>query len=705
MRTNPWIGRLLALAVAVSAPLACRRPAITYEGFLGQIRDKDMSWEERAEAWQNVGRLGASEIPQLAQMLAGEDRDAAKIAGTALDSIVHHASRPRARAERRAVNAELIKLIGEGQPEVVRIKALDLLASTAEDETVPRIAVLLSESDAKMRERARWTLERIPGKASIEALLAALPSAPADFRRDLILTLGQKQATEAADTLFAEAYSDDGTIRLAAIEALARIGDQRVSEAIVDFYPMVGDFRRATLADSYLRVADTLVVQGENEPALEMYRVVLELSDYEPARCAALIGLGNIASAESLSLVLDALGEPSVRIRNAAADALISVKGGEINQHLAEASKEAQPQVKAMLLRVLAVRDAPQAAGLLKAASRDPNAEVRVTALDLLGGLDDPSLEPMLLEAAEKGSPQVREVALRSYLKIADGRLRAEQKKQALAMYHRALDLASDRNARLSALEGIRSIASPESLSRVEKVMDEQWNVRDDAARAYIAIVSTLAAAGRRQEAIDRLSALVTQTRSASVATLAIRRLRKLGADTSGFAAKAGFVARWHLVGPFPVNKDNPWDKSWFPEEKIDFADEEKIAGRTLRWKEFTVERPQGMIDLERLFTPHDNVAAYAYAEINAPRAREIHLRIGSDDGVICWLNGERLHANNTSRGWGPDQDTVKARLKQGDNRLLMKIIQGGGPWAFSVRLANTQNRPIDLTRWGERAR
>jgi len=251
-------------------------------------------------------------------------------------------------------------------------------------------------------------------------------------------------------------------------------------------------------------------------------------------------------------------------------------------------------------------------------------------------------------------------------------------------------------------MEGIRSIASPESLSRVEKLMHEQWSLRNEAAKAYVAIVATIAKEGNSQEAIDRLTTLVAETRSPDVATLAIGELRKLGADTKGLSGKAGFITHWHLVGPFPVNDDNPWDKSWFPEEKIDFEQEEEVADRTVRWKEFDTEHPQGKVNLDTLFTPKDNVAAYAYAEIDAPRDRDVHLRVGSDDGVICWLNGKRLHANNASRGWEPDQDTVEAQLKAGVNRLLVKIIQGGGEWSFSVRVANRQNRPIDLTRWSE---
>jgi hypothetical protein len=56
---------------------------------------------------------------------------------------------------------------------------------------------------------------------------------------------------------------------------------------------------------------------------------------------------------------------------------------------------------------------------------------------------------------------------------------------------------------------------------------------------------------------------------------------------------------------------------------------------------------------------------------------------LGSDDTLTVWLNGEKVLAENVYRPAGPDQNQVTLKLKAGMNRLLLKICQGQGEWAF----------------------
>ena len=709
MKRQGSIAWLLAVALAVTAPTAWGAPALTIDEFIAKVSDGGVSWEERAKLWQTAGQqMSAGQIPALAELITkdetNEDKDKAKAAGILLDFIAHNASRPGAAAERREVNRGLLKMIGGDRPETLRIKALELLASTGGDEEVPAVAALLRDGDARMRERARWTLRRIPGSASNQALLAALPSASPEFRRDLILTLGEKQATEAVAALLSEARSDNEVIRLAAVEALARIGDIRARQAIEESIQTFRGIDRRTAVDGYLRLADRLAI-GDGRAATAIYRTVLQRGEDDALRCAAVVGLGKTGGSETLEVLVETLDEPSGKVRDAALSALIVMKDGAADATLAAKTEGAGPALKAMLLRVLAARNAPQAAGLLQAAGKDPNAEVRVTALDLMGGLDAPGLEGLLLEAAQTGSPAVRPVALRSYVNVAEKRLKDGQKAEALTMYHRVLELADTDDVKRSALSGIAGIADPASLAPVEKLTTEGSSVREEATQAYIEIVGAMGQVGAKDDAIARLSKVVESAPNHALATQAIIQLRKLGADTAGFAAKAGFVTRWWLAGPFPFGGDAAFDKSYLDEKNVDPQKPITVDGKAYEWKRHQTDDAQGRVNLEPLFDPNNNVAAYACAEIQSPREREVNLRIGSDDGFLLWLNGERIGANDASRGLGVDQDTVKAKLIKGTNRLLLKITQGGGQWEFCVRVANPQNKPLDLTRWGESIR
>ena len=62
-----------------------------------------------------------------------------------------------------------------------------------------------------------------------------------------------------------------------------------------------------------------------------------------------------------------------------------------------------------------------------------------------------------------------------------------------------------------------------------------------------------------------------------------------------------------------------------------------------------------------------------------------VDMRVGSDDSVKVWLNGEVVHTNAVNRGAGDFQDTFQVDIKQGDNLLLVKVSERGGGWSMFV--------------------
>ncbi len=104
-------------------------------------------------------------------------------------------------------------------------------------------------------------------------------------------------------------------------------------------------------------------------------------------------------------------------------------------------------------------------------------------------------------------------------------------------------------------------------------------------------------------------------------------------------------------------------------------------------------------MDLVELVGSKANVAAYAYAEVDLPQAGELLLKIGSNDGFKCWFNGQEVGRYDGGRGYSPDQDTLPVTAQQGLNKILLKISQHGGAWAFSARLTDQSGTPIDLAR------
>ena len=79
------------------------------------------------------------------------------------------------------------------------------------------------------------------------------------------------------------------------------------------------------------------------------------------------------------------------------------------------------------------------------------------------------------------------------------------------------------------------------------------------------------------------------------------------------------------------------------------------------------------------------NVVAYAFTYVYSSTRQEAVLWIGSDDGIKIWLNGQEVLSNPSSGSHKIAEDRVPITLEQGDNRLLLKVKNDLGSYAFSL--------------------
>ncbi|MCH2383327.1 MAG: DUF1553 domain-containing protein, partial [Pedosphaera sp.] len=138
----------------------------------------------------------------------------------------------------------------------------------------------------------------------------------------------------------------------------------------------------------------------------------------------------------------------------------------------------------------------------------------------------------------------------------------------------------------------------------------------------------------------------------------------------------------WHFLGSFTANnKDAAFKKDWGPEKQVDLAKEHD--GR--KWE------ARGYED-GKVHTPAipENSAAYLYRTVTTARAQEVMVSLGSDDAIKVFLNGKQVFANNASRGPAPDQDKTKLALAGGENHLVLKIVNAGGPAGFYFKLGGS---------------
>ena len=81
----------------------------------------------------------------------------------------------------------------------------------------------------------------------------------------------------------------------------------------------------------------------------------------------------------------------------------------------------------------------------------------------------------------------------------------------------------------------------------------------------------------------------------------------------------------------------------------------------------------------------NDNASCYLYTTVESDSQRSIELTLGSDDGLVIWFNGERIHALDVPRSLDPESDHVRFSLKQGRNHFLARVGQGSGGWEFQI--------------------
>jgi len=166
-----------------------------------------------------------------------------------------------------------------------------------------------------------------------------------------------------------------------------------------------------------------------------------------------------------------------------------------------------------------------------------------------------------------------------------------------------------------------------------------------------------------------------------------------VGMDAVKLTPVRNYIPEWYMAGPF----DNPRksdaerfgiDKVYPPEKNIDLGTTYVGKdGQTFSWQKVDGSPGGYGMRLWELFDPFEFIITYALTYIHSPDDREVVLMFSSDDGSKVFLNDEEIYrflAVNIAR---PDQFEVKLQLKKGWNKLLIKLENNFGGYAFYARI------------------
>jgi hypothetical protein len=137
-------------------------------------------------------------------------------------------------------------------------------------------------------------------------------------------------------------------------------------------------------------------------------------------------------------------------------------------------------------------------------------------------------------------------------------------------------------------------------------------------------------------------------------------------------------LSPWQALGPFIADSyDAAFQNDFGPEKEIDLA--KSYLDDKLKW----TEHPEWEDGKVHRGLKGDNAATYLLRTLTAETARPLALSLGSDDSIKAWLNGQEVLARKINRGVAPDQEKLTVQLQPGENRLLLKIVNGGGEYGF----------------------
>jgi hypothetical protein len=685
--TSRNFGRCLPLAMGLVTLVAASvfaAPQPTLDDLVQDLRGNDEI--RRSLARQLIPRHGIDGIPLLMPLLFHESTAVSWAANNTIRDIANDISVPGREAERAALATTLLDALAKNTVRTEQFVILRLLPGIVPvGVDLAAVESLLYQDDRK--ERARRTLQEIDTRGARSVLRRALPSADPEFACALMDALDKTEDTDAVPLLRAKLENGTDAERAAAARALARTANPKLAAPCLALCRGIDINHRFDAEDAALRLADAMARQGGKwEASMALYRALLEQSENSVIQGAALAGLGRFGDETALDTIMAAWSADASGLLEAPAMFAIETLQDPAVPDLLMAVYPDQPQpIQERLLGIMARTQDPRHLPLFEGAGHITVA-IRI---DALAQYHLPQAVPMLELLAKDTDPTNAMAAAGAIRSMAtafrDGDDHAGAGRAYLALYR----IATDDGARSEALEGIKAYPVPEAYDELKNGLGEE-RLLNLPVQVLAGMARSLAEAQRPDEANSLKTALLSRAKD----TGTVQQLIQMGPASGShedFARQLGFVNRWKVALPFPLEGAPANGGPVLVNGAVDLTATYGEGDTAIRWTPTTGGGAMALVN----FSPQDQVRAFAHAILNVAAAQDATLRIGSDDGVRAWVNGAKVHENDTDRGTALDNDLVSISLKAGDNALLLEIMQHAGGWNFCARLTEPDGTPL----------
>jgi len=155
----------------------------------------------------------------------------------------------------------------------------------------------------------------------------------------------------------------------------------------------------------------------------------------------------------------------------------------------------------------------------------------------------------------------------------------------------------------------------------------------------------------------------------------------------------------WMVIGPFPNPEDDSLTEDEYPPEREIKPDAEySIGDETLTWTKMKPEN--GALDLRKSFE-RDHGIAYLFNRVKCSEDQRAQILAGASGGCRIWVNDELVFSSHTRHSnYAPGKFKTVVDLKQGWNKLLVKVEGAWGHWKASCKLSHQDGLPLEDTEW-----
>src|SRR5450631_2876365 len=157
-----------------------------------------------------------------------------------------------------------------------------------------------------------------------------------------------------------------------------------------------------------------------------------------------------------------------------------------------------------------------------------------------------------------------------------------------------------------------------------------------------------------------------------------------------------GFIQRVYVLGSFDNEGKGGCDTDFGPEASVDFQASYPAKGQAAHWRQLTLTSLDGGVDLGAALRPNRSVVAYALGLLDEPAPRRVTFGLGTSGAFRLWVNGVRVASDDAYHPARVDQARLSVQLRQGVNRILLKVCQDGAvPLGFFLRDESGRARAV----------